>query len=365
MHILGVMSGSSLDALDLALVRFELSDKTISDWQLLFSHAEPLLPEWKLRLTQLPDADLRTFFETDAAFGKWIGVICRNIIEHTGIIPDAIASHGHTILHHPEKGYSVQIGNAAHIAWESGCDVITNLRSHDIAAGGQGAPLAPVAEYYLFPGYDYYLNLGGIANLTCVKEGLMRAWDIAAANQLLNFLAEQEGRPFDKDGESSRRGKVNRTLVDLLRRSVQLPLSNPYSMDNSWVRQEYFPRLVAAEGSVADKLASVTEYIAQSVRAQIEGCGMSGEGVRLLVTGGGVHNTYLIERIKHHVEPAELVVPSSEIIDYKEAILMAVCGVLRLIGKPNAFASVTGAAYNTINGNIFSGRLSDRSHEVS
>ncbi len=362
-HILGVMSGSSLDAIDYALVRFEVSDNSIERWDLISSHSEPLRPELRTQLSELPSADLSAFFEADVELGKLIGSQCKEIIDQSGFVPDAIASHGHTILHNPTQGYSVQIGNPAHIAHLAGCNVVSDLRMSDVAAGGQGAPLAPVAERYLFPGYDFYLNLGGIANLSYfTQDRNVVAWDIAPANQLLNFLARKVGLPYDNGGMLARNGHLHEALIESLKAPISLPLHQAFSLDNTWVQEQYLPLLENFHASVADKLAAVTEFIASSVGRQIDGHCERNAKMKLLVSGGGAHNSFLIERIKDHIAPIQLILPATAVIDFKEAMLMSVCGMLRLLGIPNSFTSVTGASYDTINGQLtmHNGNLMDR-----
>lgn len=352
-HILGVMSGSSLDAIDYALVRFHVRGAQVTRWELLHTHAQPVTATWKKRLGDLPSADLPHVLRAHVELGAMIGTQCREIAAQTGVIPDAIASHGHTVLHHPAAGYSLQIGHPAHIAKLTGCKVITDFRSNDIAAGGQGAPLAPVADKFLFAGHDWYLNLGGIANITHVPvDGPVRAWDIAPCNQVLNALAAKAHRRYDAGGAMARKGTVDEFLLELLAMPVLLPVRRPFSLDNTWVRQQYFPILDNAPFSNHDKLATVTEFIAASVAAQISGISGRQKEMSLFVSGGGAHNTFLIERIDARIAPVRLVVPDTQIVDFKEAILMALCGLFRLLDMPNAFASVTGARCDTVNGLI-------------
>jgi anhydro-N-acetylmuramic acid kinase len=231
--------------------------------------------------------------------------------------------------------------------------VITGFRDNDIAAGGQGAPLAPVAEYYLFHGCDFYLNLGGIANLSYFNsEGHIRAWDIAPANQLLNFLSAELQLPYDDKGALARSGSVDVSLLKALNSLISLPVDHAFSLDNGWIETHFLPVLKTSEIRIPDKLATVTEFIAESVRTQIANCTPVSHGITLLVTGGGAHNVFLIETIRRKISPVSVEVPDTDIIDFKEAILMALCGVLRIIERPNAFASVTGATHDTINGMI-------------
>jgi anhydro-N-acetylmuramic acid kinase len=354
-HILGVMSGSSLDAIDYAMVQFTVADGAIQHWELKAVQAHTYPDVWRTRLARLPFSPLHHVILADVELGKMIGEHCTVIIRSTGVRPDAIASHGHTVQHNPGMGYTLQIGHPAWIAEATRCPVITDFRSMDIAAGGQGAPLAPVVEKYCFPEYEFYLNLGGIANLSWfAPTGKFHAWDIAPANQLLNFLAAKAGQKYDRDGALARSGVVDPLLLSLLMEPIVLPLRRPFSLDNSWVQEQYFDLIDRVPGSVGDKLATATEYIAQSVAAQINGHTTRAGHMRLLVSGGGAHNKYLIERIRSYIAPAQLILPATEIIDFKEAILMAVCGLLRLLGLPNAFTSVTGANRDTVNGVISS-----------
>lgn len=358
------MSGSSLDAIDMALVRFEIDQhSSIASWKLLHTHAEPLSQEWKDRLVRLPRMDLQEFFQTDAELGRWIGSLCQTFNAQTNIVPDAIASHGHTVMHNPSEGYTVQVGNPAGIAQESGCTVISDFRSNDIAAGGQGAPLAPVVEHYLFPGFDFYLNLGGIANLTYrSKKDEWKAWDIAPANQLLNYLAQKVGQPYDNGGMLARNGKISDTLLSALRLPLPLPLTKAFSLDNTWVQEKYMPVLDHADVVIADQLATVTEFIASAIGTQIQSLCKPAAEMQLFITGGGAHNLYLIERITSHIAPIQCVLPERTVMDFKEAMLMSVCGMLRILHIPNAFASVTGASQDTINGKITSAGGTTRKH---
>jgi anhydro-N-acetylmuramic acid kinase len=336
----------------MALVAFNVDGQHIVDWKLEYTEAIEIPAHWKTRLSSLAGADAKDCFAADADLGVWIGNQCTTLIARNDNAPDAIASHGHTVLHRPEEGITVQIGNAAQIAAQTGCDVITGFRGADVAAGGQGAPLAPVVEHYLFPGYELYLNLGGIANISSfVQPGHIRAWDIVACNQVLNQLASELGLPYDDQGLMARKGMVRRALMQQLMGTVTVPVDRPFSLDNSWIRDTYVPLFASYEGSVYDKLATATEWIATSITTQARYCLGNRKG-RILVTGGGAYNDYLVERIRCHVDPSEVVVPEKQIIDYKEAVLMALCGLLRILGIPNSFASVTGARYDTINGDV-------------
>jgi anhydro-N-acetylmuramic acid kinase len=373
--VLGLMSGSSLDGLDLAMVEFITGDDDVIEWKLLASHEFPFENQWKKRLESATKLSASELLKLDAAIGGLFGKMCAQFIDSSGIKPDYIASHGHTIFHNPEQGYTLQIGSPAHIATLTGIPVISDFRSNDIAHGGQGAPLAPIVEKYLFAGYGYYLNLGGITNLSTHNGEDIQAWDISACNQLLNYLAAQKRMAYDNEGALARTGNISPELLHQLNLVIPLPLKAPYSLDNSFVTDSFIPLLKASSASIEDQLRTIVEYISASVATQIKyiseetasraipedenNSRPNPDGGNLipslLATGGGAHNTFLIEEIRNKLIPldVEVHIPESDIINFKEAILMALCGLLREIESPNALASVTGASENTINGAIY------------
>ncbi|MDX1478491.1 MAG: anhydro-N-acetylmuramic acid kinase [Saprospiraceae bacterium] len=349
--ILGLMSGSSLDGLDCAFVQFDIAGGTLQRWQCAWTTTIPLPQPLASSFPTLATAPYLEQFAAHRQFGEWLGEQCASLIETYKTIPDYIASHGHTIEHYPDKGHTLQIGDPSEIARRTGCPVIYNFRNADVEAGGQGAPLAPVVEKYCFPGHHFYLNLGGIANLS-VHGGAIRACDIAPCNQLLNFIAGEVNEPFDRDGQMAAAGRVQHDLLAALHRPITLPVAGAFSLDNNWIRKTYFP-LLETNQSVEDRLRTTVEYISQAVARQVSAA-QSTDPQTMLVTGGGAHNTFLVERIRANL-PAHLqvVVPEPEIVDFKEAILIALCGALRINNLPNAFASVTGAEHDTVNGDIW------------
>ncbi|MDX1409843.1 MAG: anhydro-N-acetylmuramic acid kinase, partial [Saprospiraceae bacterium] len=291
-------------------------------------------------------------YQAHRAFGTWVGEQCARLIKRHETRPDYIASHGHTIEHLPEKGISLQIGDPEQIAQLTHCPVIYNFRNADIQAGGQGAPLAPVVERHCFPGHDFYLNLGGIANISVHTSDTIHAYDIAPCNQLLNYLARQEGMDFDRDGLIASAGQVQEDLLRALQAPVPLPLKNAFSLDNNWIRATYLP-ILDTRHSVANKMRTVVEFIARSVAIQVNDQPGDSEQT-MLITGGGTHNLFLIARIQANLLPqTRIIIPERTIIDYKEAILIALCGALRLHNLPNAFASATGALHDTVNGDFW------------
>lgn len=366
-HILGLMSGSSLDGLDLAYCRLEWNNGAVTNWEILQADTMPFSALWQRRLANLSQQDALIFAKTHTYFGHYMAELVQGFLKKHQIDQlDAIASHGHTIFHDPSRRLTVQIGDGAALAAQTGYTTICDFRTQDVALNGEGAPLAPLVEQHLLGGYDFYLNLGGIANVSAPVDNKWIAFDCCPANQVLNGLAAELGAPYDNAGAWARSGQV---LPELLTQAAQFEFYHqpyPKSLGNSWIQQEVLPLYKAATGSWQDKLATACEHIAiciaDSLQQIIEQEQRSKEQpFRVLTTGGGAFNHYLMESIQAYCErlyPIELYCPSEELICYKEALLMALLGVLRLEKQPNSLASVTGAARNTINGAIYYGAKS-------
>lgn len=353
---LGLMSGSSLDGLDVALVHFEIEDGRIFDWSLKGSQEYSFPKDLQSKLAEASKMDAKSFCDLDQELGMYFGTCIKKFEKECGIEIDFIASHGHTIFHFPEKGYSKQIGNPAALRASIDAMVISDFRSMDMAYGGEGAPLAPVVEHFLYPGYDFYLNLGGIANLSFHEKENIKAYDVCPANQILNALAKTIGQDYDKDGLKARSGSSSDALRQKLILDPYLNREAPKSMDNSYIQNFYFPLLKDSSIEVQDKLYTCTHFIAEQISIQIKEL-MKNEkpkaALNCLVSGGGAFNDYLMETIALKSQDLKFVLPSMENIKFKEAILMALLGLLRILEKPNSFASVTGASKDTINGSIY------------
>jgi len=359
----GLMSGSSLDGLDIAFCELKFAEGgALSDWHLIIADTVPISEFWKKVLTGLPSGSALQLAEAHAAFGEYIGELVNAFLEKHQLAPDFIASHGHTIFHYPDKRFTTQIGDGAAIAACTGRTVIDNFRAQDVALGGQGAPLAPLADRVLFSQYDFCLNLGGIANLTFKADGgRYVAYDIGGANQVLNALVQPIGLAYDDKGMMAAKGRLN---ADLKTKADALPffsLPYPKSLGNDWVRREHIPIFLAANCPLEDKLHTACVQLAEQIAAHITQT-LGREGVRrsnykLLATGGGAMNDFLMACIRNACAPCnvEVVVPDARIISFKEAILMALLGALRLMGKPNCIASVTGATRDAVGGAVHMG----------
>ncbi|MGH1335503.1 MAG: anhydro-N-acetylmuramic acid kinase [Aureispira sp.] len=363
-HILGLMSGSSLDGLDLAYCRFDWQENKVVAWDILAADTLPFSDLWQRRLANLPQQDALIFAKTHTYFGHYIAELVQIFLQKNNLQQvDAIASHGHTIFHDPNRRLTVQIGDGAALAAQTGYTTICDFRTQDVALDGEGAPLAPLVEQHLLGGYDFYLNLGGIANVSAPVDGRWVAFDCCPANQVLNGLAQELGAPYDEAGAWARAGQV---LPNLLTQAAQFDFYHqpyPKSLGNGWIQQEVLPLYKAAKGSWQDKLATACEHtaisIADALQQIIEQEQLSKEQpFRVLTTGGGAFNTYLLESIQAYCDRSyniEIHCPSEELISYKEALLMALLGLLRLEGQPNSLKSVTGAQRNTVNGAVYHG----------
>ncbi len=345
MKVLGIMSGTSLDGMDLALVDFD--DNNPANFRFLATHTYGYSPKWEKRLRDAFHATGQELTLLDAEYGYFIGDTVNRFLVETGAArPDLIASHGQTIFHAPEQAYTLQIGSGAHIAARTGITTVCDFRRQDVALGGQGAPLVPIGDRMLFGEYDYCLNIGGFANISYDDEQDRRiAFDTGPANIVLNTLARRVGKTFDAGGQIARTGKITPGLLEALNDLPYYRDLRPKSLGWEFVETEILPMIDRNELSVNDALATFTEHIAMQIARHIR-------GGRVLVTGGGAYNKYLMERIRTHTN-AEIVIPSPQLIDYKEALIFALLGLLRIQGKPNVLASVTGAPWDHCSGVVF------------
>ncbi len=365
-HALGLMSGSSLDGLDIACCQFSLAHgdegATVRAWSMTAAEALPFSEEWKQRLISLPESSALDLALAHAQFGRYLGELVNRFLEKHRVEPALIASHGHTIFHFPEQGMTLQIGDGAAIAAITGYPVIDNFRMQDVAMGGQGAPLAPIADKLLFPEYDLMLNLGGIANMTYKGAGRYVAFDNIGANQVLNALAARRGLPYDDGGQLAARGRLLPGLLAAMEKLDFFKKPYPKSLGNDWVREAMVAPYLKYEGSIEDKLHTACvqagRQIASDLKEILKKEGSPGRPLRMMATGGGAFNTFLMQCIREECEKiCSLVieVPSPEAAAFKEAALMALMGVLRITNIPNCLPSVTNASRPAIGGAIHQG----------
>ena len=344
--VIGLMSGSSLDGLDIAYVNFSHDNKK---WffQIVEAGNVPYTDEWKNKLSEAFNKNESELKELDIEYGKYLGSITKKFIKKYELDPKLIASHGHTIFHMPEKGYTLQIGNGQEIANETGIMTINDFRTEDVKKGGQGAPLVPIGDKYLLADYPICLNIGGIANLSYDSEDKRIAYDICMANQLLNYLASKLGYDYDNNGNFARQGTVNQDLLNILNDNPYYDKEAPKSLGREFFEEYQHKVIDESSLSAKDLLATATEHIAYQIVRATEHL----ESSKMLITGGGAKNNYLIERIRK-MSKHEIIIPETMIIDYKEALIFAFLGALKMEGRINVLSSVTGATSDSSSGNI-------------
>lgn len=344
MKIIGLMSGTSLDGLDLAYC-----DIDERGFRLIAADTYPYPDAWTQRLSTLEHATAFEYALADVELGHYIGqCVNRFRTDHPGPV-DAVASHGHTIFHQPQLGLTTQIGDGDAIAAETGLPVVFNFRALDVALGGQGAPLVPIGDRLLFGSYDACLNLGGIANISFETAGGKRlAFDICPCNMALNLLARQMGESYDRNGLTARSGVIDNGLLDRLDALDYYRQVPPKTLGKEWFVDQMLPLLEQPHIAVSDRLRTTVEHIARQISWAMKGRSLES----LLLTGGGAKNQFLAARIQALMPGCRIVVPAADIIDYKEAIIFALLGYLRLQRKPNCLSSVTGAKIDNCGGDI-------------
>lgn len=346
--VLGLMSGSSRDGLDMALVRFSRSGQR---WQYSFLASETLAYPDDLREELLAAYDYRAdqLAALDARLGRYFGECSRNFIAKQTHKPTLIASHGHTLYHQPALGYSQQIGHPAQIAAQTGLPVAADFRSLDVALGGQGAPLVPLGDALLFPDYELCLNLGGIANLSFSHQGKRLAWDVACCNMVFDYLAGKMGKAYDAGGAIAATGRCDTHLLATLNSLpyyVQLP---PKSLGREFFKEQLQPVFDQSSLPLADQMATYAEHLALQI-AQIRNNYQLQASI--LISGGGAYNAHLIARIADCCS-INIQLPEKQLIDQKEALIFAFLGLLRWLGETNVLQEVTGSTTNHCGGSLY------------
>ncbi|MCE9538891.1 MAG: anhydro-N-acetylmuramic acid kinase [Bacteroidetes bacterium] len=346
--VIGLMSGTSLDGVDIAFCRF-FKDK--SKWTYEIVHGETIsyTDSWKQILLNLEKADALTFQQTHVDYGIYLGTLVSYFIKKYDLKPDFVSSHGHTIFHQPEKKITVQIGAGSAIAAECNLPVVYDFRSLDVALGGQGAPLVPVGDKLLFSEFDFCLNLGGFANVSYQHNDQRIAFDISPVNIVMNSICAKLGKEYDNGGELARTGTIHEALLQELNELpfYKLPLDSPKSLGKEWVVKNIDSLLKKNNLSEADVLRTFCEHAAMQIAKALNNKPVGS----LLVTGGGVYNSFLMEKIKYHVVH-QLAIPDKDTIEFKEALIFAFLGVLRMCNEVNCLKSVTGAKRDNIGGAV-------------
>ena len=347
-NVIGVMSGTSLDGIDLSHIKFHLND---SKWtfEILESETIGYSQSWINQLKSAVDYSETDLEKLNTAYTKLLANIISDFIQKHKIENlDAVCSHGHTILHQPQNGFTLQIGNLPEIATLIHQTVVCDFRVQDVKLGGQGAPLVPIGDRILFSEYDYCLNLGGFSNVSFEQNGERIAFDISPINTVLNYYANQLGLNYDDKGQLSRTGNVNINLLNELNALEYYQQKYPKSLGFEFVKGTILPLIEKHEIPVEDKLRTFTEHIAfQTALA------LPNKKGRILITGGGAYNDFIIERIQYNLPKMKIIIPSSKILEYKEALIFALLGVLKLRNEINVLSSVTGAKMDHSSGLIY------------
>ena len=335
--VLGVMSGTSLDGIDLAYITFEINNK----WSFQIKITETIYyPEyWVKKLTNLVDQNIDELKVLDKEYTEYLANEINNFIKKNEIDNlDFISSHGHTALHQPQKGLTYQIGNIAELAKLTGKTVVCDFRVQDVMYGGQGAPLVPIGDKLLFKEFDFCLNLGGFANISLDNDNTRIAYDVCPVNIVLNQYAKLLGEDFDYNGEIAKSGKINLEMLTDLNGLSYYQENPPKSLGVEWVNVFVLPIITKFKENPKNILCTFTEHVAIQIATIIN----SKPNSRVLVTGGGTYNKYLIERIRK-LSDIEIIIPQNELIEFKEALIFGLLGVLKIRNEINCLSSVTGA----------------------
>lgn len=345
--IIGLMSGTSLDGLDMVYAVFRENNGKWS-YEIEKADTKPYSDEWKESLKMSFYQSGEALTALDAEYGRYLGQKVKEFVAEQGITDVGfVASHGHTVFHRPDLGYNLQIGSGAHIHAASGIKVVCDFRTLDVAFGGQGAPLVPIGDKLLFSEYDYCLNIGGFANVSFDDENGKRiAYDLCPANYVLNRLMRTRGHEYDKDGETARSGQVNKELFEALNALEYYHRQPPKSLAQEWVDRNVMPLVDACTDKFENVIATLTEHSAYQIARNFR------PSSRVLVTGGGAYNVYMLERAKAYAD-IEFIKPAKNIIDFKEALIFAFLGLRRVLGQPNCLASVTGATHDVVSGQCY------------
>jgi anhydro-N-acetylmuramic acid kinase len=347
-NVVGIMSGTSLDGVDLAHVVFTLED---GHWafELLETETIGYDDDWISRLKAAVGFSAAELESLNIIYTKLLGRIISDFIRKNNLQNlDAVCSHGHTILHQPQNGFTLQIGNLPEIATLTRQKVVCDFRVQDVELGGQGAPLVPIGDRILFSKYDYCLNLGGFSNVSFESESQRIAFDISPVNTVLNFYADLLGLDYDDKGLIGRGGMLNANLLLELNALDFYSKTWPKSLGFEIVKQTVLPLIDIFDIPIEDILHTFCEHVAfQTATA------LPTKSGKLLITGGGAYNTFLIECIQSHLPDMEIVIPEKKILEFKEALIFALLGVLRLRNEVNTLASVTGARYDHSSGQIY------------
>jgi anhydro-N-acetylmuramic acid kinase len=347
-NVIGVMSGTSLDGIDLAHIHFSISD---GKWQYEILECETVTysEDWLNKLRTAIHFTTKQLAQLNEDYTHLLGHIIKTFILKNQLTDlDAVCSHGHTILHQPQNGFTLQIGNLPEIANHSNQTVVCDFRVQDVLLGGQGAPLVPIGDRILFSEYDFCLNLGGFSNVSFEQNDTRIAFDISPVNTVLNFYANQLGLDYDDRGQLASSGKLNFDLLNELNALEYYKNPFPKSLGFEFVKETVLPLIEQYHIPIEEKLNTFTEHITFQIAVALPN-----KKGKLLATGGGAYNDFLVERMQFHLPQLEIIIPDKKTIEFKEALIFALLGVLKLRNEINVLASVTGSKHNHTSGVVY------------
>jgi len=350
-NVVGVMSGTSLDGTDLAHIKLTVTN---GKWQYQIFEAETIAynQEWLQKLKTAIDYNVEELEALNKDYTVLLSSFINDFIVRYDLKDlDAVCSHGHTILHRPQDGITLQIGNLPQIATLTGQRVVCDFRVADVALRGQGAPLVPIGDRLLFANYNYCLNLGGFSNISFEENGKRIAFDICPVNTVLNFYANKLGFDYDDAGAIAAQGVINKVLLTALNSFGFYAAPYPKSLGFEFVKQAVLPLIERHNDTPQNNLATFTEHIAVQIANAILHKGATGS---LLITGGGAYNKALVNRMQQLMPLVSILVPNDKTIQYKEALIFALLGVLKLREEVNVLGSVTGALKDHVSGVVYS-----------
>lgn len=343
--VIGLMSGTSLDGLDICYAAFK-NRGGVWSYGVIAAESEPYPAKLKKELATAQSMTAEQYALLHSDYGRYLGKRVKEFMQKHEATPDLIASHGQTIFHQPYKHFTAQIGSGAGIVAETGVNCVCDFRTTDVALHGQGAPLVPIGDRVLFHEYDYCLNLGGFSNISFNEGERRSAYDISPVNYVLNHYTRTIGLEYDRDGNIARSGSVDQTLLGVLNHLEFYSKKGPKSLGREWVEEEVIPLIDSYLLSLPDLLATFCEHVAVQISRHVS-------GGKVLLTGGGAFNKYLVERMASLAKQCEFVVPDSITVNFKEALIFAFLGALYMCDMPNSLSSVTGARYDAIGGALY------------
>ena len=345
--VIGVMSGTSLDGLDLAYIHFQ-NENSIWRFQILKAETFSYDAKWRSILNNAFNFNSKELENLDRTYTQFLVEQIQFFINKNQILDvDVICSHGHTILHQPENGFTLQIGNLPIIASLLNKTVVCDFRVQDVELGGQGAPLVPIGDELLFSEFDYCLNLGGFSNVSFNENGKRIAFDISPVNIVLNHFTEKIGFAYDDKGKLAQSGEINIKLLEELNSISFYHNTFPKSLGKEFINEKILPIIGKYDISINDVLRTFLEHIAIQITKVVN------PNTKVLITGGGAYNSFLINRLKYFKPNVDWIIPSDNLIQFKEALIFGFLGILRLRDEINVLSSVTGASQNHSSGKVF------------